>query len=240
MDIEGLVERWNLTEIRRCGTVYRALFEGNAVVLKSIETNAVYALEAFDGRGAVKLLRYSNDAYLAEWIEGPLLASLPKQEIWKEAAAAVSKLHHAPPDPRLPSLHEVFQPLFRADDPLSKRAAETARELLAQPQGPEVSLHGDLHPENLVHDRERGWLAIDPKGMRGERTYDYANFFFNPPYSDPKHLATVFARVLEVTPLRVLKFAFAYGALSALWCVEDEVDPEPRRRICHALLHAGF
>ena len=64
------------------------------------------------------------------------------------------------------------------------RSAASARALLADPQEVRV-LHGDIHHENILDFGERGWLAIDPKGLIGERGFDYANIFTNPDLSDP-------------------------------------------------------
>ncbi|WP_434737349.1 aminoglycoside phosphotransferase family protein [Haemophilus influenzae] len=96
---------------------------------------------------------------------------------------------HAPrsgPPPDLHPLQEWFQPLFRlaAEHAALAPAASVARQLLAAPR--EVCpLHGDLHHENVLDFGDRGWLAIDPHGLLGERTFDYANIFTNPDLSDP-------------------------------------------------------
>ncbi len=44
-------------------------------------------------------------------------------------------------------------------------------------------LHGDLHHENVLDFGEKGWLAIDPKKLYGDRAFDYANIFCNPDLS---------------------------------------------------------
>ena len=46
--------------------------------------------------------------------------------------------------------------------------AETAQALLADPRERSV-LHGDLHHDNALDFGARGWRAIDPKGLIGER-----------------------------------------------------------------------
>jgi streptomycin 6-kinase len=43
-----------------------------------------------------------------------------------------------------------------------------------------VPLHGDIQHGNILDFGSRGWLAIDPKGLIGERSFDYANLFCNP------------------------------------------------------------
>ena len=59
------------------------------------------------------------------------------------------------------------------------RCAEAARALLSEPREVGV-LHGDLHHDNVLDFGVRGWLAIDPKRLVGERGFDFANIFTNP------------------------------------------------------------
>jgi streptomycin 6-kinase len=99
-------------------------------------------------------------------------------------AGTVARLHRpratAPP-PTLIPLERHFASLFEraSEHPLLGRSAATARVLFDTPRG--VSpLHGDLHHSNVLDGGPRGWLAIDPKGLLGERTYDVANLLGNP------------------------------------------------------------
>jgi streptomycin 6-kinase len=91
-----------------------------------------------------------------------------------------------------------------------------------------VALHGDLHHGNVLDFGTRGWLAIDPKGLVGERGFDFANIFTNPDLDNPtRPLATQpdrFLRRLEVvteaTTLdrkRLLSWTLAWTGLSAAW-----------------------
>ena len=41
-------------------------------------------------------------------------------------------------------------------------------------------LHGDIHHENILDFGPRGWLAIDPKRLHGERGFDFANILRDP------------------------------------------------------------
>lgn len=43
-----------------------------------------------------------------------------------------------------------------------------------------VVLHGDIHHGNVLDGGERGWRAIDPKGLLGERTFDFVNILLAP------------------------------------------------------------
>ena len=63
------------------------------------------------------------------------------------------------------------------------RLVEEAEALLAwlvpSQTGP-VLLHGDLHHGNVLSARRRPWLAIDPKGVVGERAFDAGALLYNP------------------------------------------------------------
>ena len=78
----------------------------------------------------------------------------------------------------------------------------------------------------------RGWLAIDPKCLVGDRAFDYANLFCNPdvasataPGTFERRLAIVIAQSgLERT--RLLEWIFAWCGLSAAWFIGDDRAPE--------------
>ena len=146
---------------------------------------------------------------------------------------------HAPrsgPTPDLHPLEDWFQPLFELAPAHSALAptAEVARQLLAA-QREVVPLHGDLHHENVLDFGSRGWLAIDPHGLLGDRCFDYANLFTNPDLSDPSRpLATLPGRLerrLEIVvaatglaPDRLLRWIVAWTGLSAAWFIDDGDD----------------
>jgi len=96
-------------------------------------------------------------------------------------------------------------------------------------------LHGDLHHDNVLDFGERGWLAIDPKHIIGERGFDFANIFTNPDLSDPtRPVSTLpgrFQRRVEVVSdaakldrYRLLQWVLAWTGLSAAWFLGDD-DP---------------
>jgi streptomycin 6-kinase len=91
-----------------------------------------------------------------------------------------------------------------------------------------VVLHGDLHHGNVLDFGARGWLAIDPKGLVGERGFDFAYIFANPDLDNPTcRLATKpdrFLRRLEIVTeaaklerKRLLCWILAWTGLSAAW-----------------------
>ena len=79
---------------------------------------------------------------------------------------------------------------------------------------------------------EHGWLAIDPKGLLGERGFDYANLFCNPDKDIAlkqgrlQHQVTIVAKEARLDRMRLLKWILAYAGLSAAWHLEDGSDPE--------------
>ena len=198
----------------------------------------------WDGQGAAKVFASSTGALLMERVaEGSCdLAQMAwsgqDDEACRILCNTAARLH-APRRGPLPDLHPLetwFLPLFQhapAHAALAP-AAETARQLLATPDGI-CPLHGDLHHENVLDFGERGWLAIDPHGLVGERTFDYANIFTNPDLSDPSRpLASLPGRLearLEVVvsaagiePGRLLRWIVAWTGLSAAWFIGDGDD----------------
>ncbi len=115
------------------------------------------------------------------------------------------------------------------------RSASAAQSLLSAPRDIAV-LRSDLHHGNVLDFGDRGWLAIDPKGLIGERGFDYANLLCNPDLSDPvppvATLTDVFAsRVALVADLdclerdRLLLWVMAWAGLSAAWLIDRGAPP---------------
>jgi streptomycin 6-kinase len=98
---------------------------------------------------------------------------------------------------------------------------------LLQAQQDVVVLHGDIHHRNILDFGRRGWLAIDPKRVCGERGFDYANLFCNPELATvraPGRMARQLRVVAEAAGLeeeRLLQWIAAYAGLSAAWFLED-------------------
>lgn len=227
-------------------------FQGSKAMLKvmkptSDEHRAAAVLDYFDGGGAVRVYRASQTAWLME--RGTRQGAPTRMVLAGDddrasniLAATIDKLHAARSRPipqGLPSLKRRFAALLgNADGPdVLGRCAAVASALLATERQRTV-LHADMHHDNVVDGgvvdgRPRGWLAIDPKGVFGERTYEVANLFCNPqPHGaivlQPArmlHLAAFYAARLDLDADRVLRFAFAHAGLSACWSVADGEDP---------------
>lgn len=123
-------------------------------------------------------------------------------------------------------------------------AAEAADALLASPQDV-MALHGDLHHQNVLDGEERGWLAIDPKGLLGERGFDYANILNNPDLDVARHpgrlarQVQVVAQAADLDVARLLTWVLAYTGLSAAWWLEDGREAEASSVLEVARIAAG-
>lgn len=124
--------------------------------------------------------------------------------------------------------------------PLFACAAALAQTLLAQPQAVRV-LHGDMQHGNIRHHPQRGWLAFDPKGLIGERTFDAANVLCNPldmaevVLSEARFLehTRILADRLHVEQARLIAFVYVYACLSFCWSLEDGFDDSQALSMAH-------
>ncbi len=202
------------------------------------------ALCYFDGRGVVRLLRYDEGAHLLEYAAGDELVTLVERGEDEKAtriiAQVIEQLHSVSQEvPRngLIALDRWFEALFaKAEtdrqagvESIYVRSAALAERLLAGQREVHV-LHGDLHHRN-IRQSSRGWLAFDPKGMVGERTYDCVNTLCNPIMPELVHNETrlltdaaIFADMLSLKLSRVLAFTHAYACLNARWW-SQRIDP---------------
>src|SRR3989304_2650161 len=89
-------------------------------------------------------------------------------------------------------------------------------------------LHGDLHHDNVLDFGARGWLAIDPKRLLGDRAFDYTTMFSNPDLCGPGiHVATrperFAARLEQVSALAGLGRARLPGRVRAPADIDEAV-----------------
>lgn len=219
--------------------------DGSAAMLKvSTETeerNGHRLLRWWDGDGAVRLLAHDHEAVLLERAQpgGSLRAmSIAGQDAQATAllCTAAERLHRprgAVPGELVPLQH-WFQALLEpkvALSPLLEQCRSLASALL-DTQLEVRPLHGDLHHDNVLDGGARGWLAIDPKRLLGDRAFDYTVLFCNPDLCGPDiHVATqpaIFDRRMDqVSALaglertRLLRWIAASAGLSAVWFLED-------------------
>jgi len=261
--------RWNIRDAERIAETFSSRIwkvtreDGSLAVVKALkpfddvedELRGAYYLDWRDGHGAVRLLGRDRMDMLLEYAGARHLTSIINSDgdaaATEIAAEAMARLH-APSRRRVPGalqpLRERFSLLFhkarsdaaaRTNSPYVEAAAMAER-LLADPRGVRP-LHGDLHHDNIM-EGQRGWLAIDPKGVLGDCGFDAANLFYNPLDRDDlcmapdriAHMAAVFSRGMGHDPRRLMDHAVAYGALSAAWHAQDGNVADERRELAVA------
>ena len=238
--------------------IYSVTCETETVILKLLspsetdEQRGAVALRYFDGRGAVRLLRYDEGAHLMEYAAGDELVTLVERGEDENAtriiAQVIQQLHSVPqniPHDGLFMLERWFEALFNKAasdrqagiDSIYVRSASLARRLLVDQREVRV-LHGDIHHRN-IRKTSRGWLTFDPKGLIGERTYDCANTLCNPVMPELVHNETrlltnaaILADTLAIDLARVLAFTYAYACLNASWWL-PRIDTKVAEDIVH-------
>jgi streptomycin 6-kinase len=131
---------------------------------------------------------------------------------------------------------EALEPAAGVHGGILRLSSETASKLLATQRDMTV-LHGDIHHGNILDFGPRGWLAIDPKGLSGERGFDYANLFCNPDYEAatmPGRLerrVELVAAAAALEPSRLLRWILSWAGLSAAWLLDDGVSAKGALRV---------
>jgi streptomycin 6-kinase len=115
---------------------------------------------------------------------------------------------------------------------------------LRLPEDPQpVLLHGDLHHFNILSS-DRGWLAIDPKGVIGPAAFDIGALLINPwvvsgrvgdaPRVIHDRIAALSGR-LGIDRQTVRDWGLVRAVLSACWSLEEGQDWEPAMQCAAAL-----
>lgn len=237
----------SIAEIRETPTSVVAFGKrGNqGVVLKvckvADERHAGEVLRAFAGDGVVRVYEFQPGSVLLERLEpAEQLVEIVKRgddDRATEILAGVMRLmaRHSP------SAHcrTVFdwargfdRYLLSGNGQIPANLIQEAHELflsLARSQQTTMLLHGDLHHYNVLFDSNRGWVAIDPKGVVGELEYEVGAILRNPVeqpelFSAPSTIQRrleILCNRLELDYDRAIRWTFAQSVLSAIWDFED-------------------
>jgi streptomycin 6-kinase len=228
---------------------------GQYVVLKVIrrpgdEWRCGEVMAAFEGRGMARVYEYTEGAALLERLNpGTSLASIAldgRDEEATEILADVILRMSTPRESSGASSPEEFKAFVSAQDwgkgfqrylasgdrqipiPLVEQARQLYFDLCASQRSARL-LHGDLQHYNVLFDSDRGWVAIDPKGVIGEVEYEIGASLRNP-WEKPELFASretverrlkCFETGLGLDSDRALAWGFAQAVLSAVWSIED-------------------
>lgn len=201
----------------------------------------VEALTLFNGCGIVKVIDVDSEKgvlILERLIPGTTLALLENDE---EATYIASQLMKklwmpTPISSRIPTTAGRERELLRIiqDNPngigpipieILQEALETYTEMNRTMDQPFL-LHGDLHHYNILKSTSQSWLAIDPKGLIGEREFDVIQFLLNK--LPAENIAAVidkriniFVEELGLDRKRILSWGFAHSVLATCWTIEE-------------------
>jgi len=206
----------------------------------------------WQGAGAMRVLAQKGEALLLERACGhqsllEMVRAGQDDEASRIICGVAARIHVAreqPPFGLMP-LSSWFEALARAAEShggVFRDAATIAADLLKNPQD-SVVLHGDLHHDNVLDAGSDGWLAIDPKGLIGERYFDFANIFCNPYFeiaATPGRLmkqVVVVAEAADLDRRRLLEWIVACAALSAAWHLEDGEKPDTALAVAEIALN---
>lgn len=250
--IKHFATKWHLTDIQNFENLsfnyvahaYSSLFKKQVVLKMGAPhpsfINELKALEFYNGNGAVKLLASDPRSYamLLERISpGTTLRSLfPAQDdcAIEYTCQVMHKLHFKEinSNPQFQTIEKwftLFETLEIPQDlqPYVRKAEEFVKELATTPVQ-HYLLHGDLHHDNILLDSDSNPIAIDPKGVIGERAYEVGAFMCNPAElceqaNVPKILnerLDLFSTLLKIDRARLAKACYARIILSACWTIE--------------------
>jgi streptomycin 6-kinase len=198
-------------------------------------------VQAFAGHGIVRVYEYAGGALLLERLSpGNSLVDTSRSgnderatEILARVIATLVPQHVTTRRTPVAEWGRGFDRYLASNDTripreLVVRAGLTFANLVRSQRDPRL-LHGDLQHSNVLFDRERGWVAIDPKGVFGELEVELGALLRNP--HEVPQLFTVprmierrvqqLSNTLDVDRNRVLAWAFAQSVLSVVWSWED-------------------
>lgn len=118
-------------------------------------------------------------------------------------------------------LNDLYQPSNVAENYVAK-ACDFSESLL-KTTTKDVTMHGDLHHDNVIYDEStQDWKIIDPSGVIGDPTYEYTSFMINPidkiwkcdnALSIIENRIQKFSEIADVDPLRLRQWTFVKAVL---------------------------
>ena len=249
-------ERWGLAleqpyvDVYPGNLVYRcALEDGTPTVIKTepdrTDDEFLTGLDAllfYAGRGMVRVLETARDdrvVLMERVVPGETLWHAPIDVALGAIASVMTKLRAAPPPGHsFPDVRAYLRAwpkhlrLYGGAGPIDADLFEIGELLfteLSDSSAAPVVLHGDLHYGNVLSSDREGWLAIDPKGVTGEPSYEVGDLFRNridELYEGSDPVRAMRRRVETVADLtgfdreRVRAWGLAQAVLSEVWTAD--------------------
>ena len=253
--------KWGLTlgrpteEIKVNYIAYVEMGNGEEAVLKVGVPHGDFsaemeALAIYEGRGINRLIdcdKALNAMLLERLRPGKMLDFVGNAREQSEIAARILQELHVTPPPShhtLPHfmdwMRKAFADARSCEDPERARGyieqiprVESMMGILMEADEPQILLHGDLHHWNILSDADRGWLAIDPKGVIGASCLDVGRFInnamgFGETAVEKREIlieaVTVFSDVLGENKERMFAGAFCDKIMGSSWGLQQEPD----------------
>lgn len=202
--------------------------------------NQLEFLKSVNGKGAIKILESSAENFavlLEQCVPGVTLSSLNDEEKETNIFCETAKqLWTKPPgnydfptvEKELKDFDWYLENLDRFDSYIDKEIIVKTKEKyenLLKTQKDFYLIHSDLHHENILQS-ERGWLAIDPKGIIAEREYEINAFLRNPIKRAENNLLTkevllkrldIITKKLNLNRKRIIDWSYCQTLLSIIW-----------------------
>ncbi|MFI6938669.1 aminoglycoside phosphotransferase family protein [Streptomyces sp. NPDC050418] len=196
------------------------------------------AFAAWGGHGAVQL--YARDdarfAMLLERAHPDTLAECGDPDEMVTVAGQLSRRLAVPAPEGLPRQsaraveweERLLADAAEFDGALPARVVDAALATLRElgPDQPEVLIHGDLHPRNILRADREPWLAVDPKGYVGDPAWDGGTLLksmglvfigADDPAKEVHRALDLFADAAELDPERVRRWGQLHAVEAAYW-----------------------
>lgn len=253
---DQLTQKWSLTNLEPVTDLsynylaYAEDYQGTPVVLKIGVPNPelrseIQALRILNGKAAVKIFDADPELgalLLERLLPGEDLRSIEDGDATQVAASLMKRIWtHLRHKSDFPSAadwcrgFERYSTLYPGGGPLPENLVNTASNLaddLLSSAEDQFLLHGDLHHMNILRG-QRGWTAIDPKGVIGEPGFEVGALLLNPfpellqwPHitNIQRQRIEILADVLDVDQKRLTNWGFTRAVLSGIWSVEEDQD----------------
>lgn len=211
------------------------------IFLNQQEKKAASLLKNYSSLNTPRVYNLDDKAILMQYIphfdleKRTYLSQKTDLELTYIITQVVNKLHLDNPktqDLELTSLQEWFIDLTHTNhqcNPLLEYAKKTAIALV-QHNKESIVLHGDIHHNNIGQSSTGDYLVIDPKGLWGNKAFDYVNIVCNPSQQvalAPGRLQThlkLISSLSHIPYLTLLQWTLIWSALSAIWKQQDQLD----------------
>jgi streptomycin 6-kinase len=241
--IASAINGWeikNLEPFPHNDNICKGLSDNTPVIIKHVKSkqefyNQKYCLKNLPEEFCAKFLKVDveNQVFLFEEIQPGLTLKTVAHECEKRATEIFCKLYKKlkkadRQSTILPTVNEWLSVIDHHSGiarEIQVKAKKSIKYITEMPHE-NFLLHADLHHQNILYSDIKGWIAIDPKGLVGNPSFETAIFLLNPLDRTPC-IETLFLRIsllqesLHLDPDMLKNCAFLRAILGYIWDTED-------------------